>query len=170
MYSFRQIFGYVLIIMVVASMAMGTVPVQAKKKSGGSVKAMQKEWEPNAKNLATLLEKARSRKLFTPQDANTLNELMKAGAGIQGKYAASEEGAAILYDLGVLYMYRDKYFEAYDMFNTIKENHDGTTIGRKSVYQISRIKTQLGDDFAMLEGDAPPKAAATPSKKPPTKK
>jgi hypothetical protein len=66
-------------------------------------------------------------------------------------------------------MYREKYFEAYDVFNTVSENHDGTTLGRKAVYQISRIKAKMGDDFAMLES-LPAATSSKTAKKPVAKK
>jgi hypothetical protein len=169
-YSSKHLFNSTLALLLLATATLPLPLVDAKKKAGASVKAMQKEWEPNAKKLAMLLEKTRSRKLFTPEDANTLTELMKAGSSIQGKYATSEEGASILYDLGTLYMYREKYFEAYDVFSTIQQYHDGTTLGRKAVYQISRIKSTMGDDFTPLETSLPATASAKPAKKSGSKK
>jgi hypothetical protein len=139
----------------------------AKKKGGATVKAFEKEWKPHTEELQTLLEKARARRLFTPDDAKTLEALIKAGDSIQGKYATLEEGATVLYDLGLLYMYRERYFEAYDAFSTVAQQHEGTVLGRKSLYQINLLKPKMGDAFpeATL-----PVATAPASKKSATKK
>jgi outer membrane protein assembly factor BamD (BamD/ComL family) len=123
----------------------------AKAKKKGTAKSLPKEWAPYQPKLTLLLQKSQNKSFFTPQDGDTLDELRQVSDDFQERYAKVKDVAPILYQLGLLFTYREMWFEAFDAFSTINERFPQSPYTPKSKFQLLKMKKRLGEDYAVLE-------------------
>jgi TolA-binding protein len=130
----------------------------AKPKKKGTAKTLPKEWEPYAPKLKLLLQKSQNKSLFTPEDSDTLDELRQVSDDLQDRYAKVKDVAPILYQLGLLFSYREQWASAYDAFITITERFPESPYAPKARFQMGRLKKRLGEDYLVLEESRVPPA------------
>ncbi|XVJ51502.1 MAG: hypothetical protein HEQ32_05265 [Vampirovibrio sp.] len=149
---FKRFFTMTLIVLSLFSAVLDFNEADAAKpKKKGTAKTLPKEWGPYAPKLTLLLQKSQNKSFFTPQDGETLNELRQVSDDFQERYAKVKDVAPILYQLGLLFGYREMWFESYDAYSTIIERFPESPYANKARFQLSKIKRQLGEDYTMLE-------------------
>ena len=157
----------------VACLIMGSVCASAlyvenaeaasKVKKKGTAKSLPKEWAPYQPKLALLLQKSQNKSFFTPQDADTLDELRQVSDDFQERYAKVKDVAPMLYQLGLLFSFREMWFEAFDAFSTITERFPQSPYTPKSKFQLLKMKKRLGEDYAVLEESRLPAEGLLPA-------
>ena len=139
-----------------SSTFMEEADAAAKAKKKGTAKSLPKEWSPYQPKLTLLLQKSQTKSFFTPQDGDTLDELRQVSDDFQDRYAKVKDVAPILYQLGLLFGYREMWFESFDAFSTITERFPQSPYTPKSKFQLLKMKKRLGEDYTVLEESRSP--------------
>jgi TolA-binding protein len=152
---FKKAFTLTLALCLLAGALFMPTPEAFAKGKKATPKALATAWEPYAPKVTDLIKKSRNRRLFTPQDSETLNDIQQASAEIQERFQKLPDMAPILYQLGVLYSARDMWFEAYDAFATISSRYPKTSYAGKARFQLTNLRQRVGEDrYAALEASS----------------
>jgi outer membrane protein assembly factor BamD (BamD/ComL family) len=81
----------------------------------------------------------------------------------QERYAKVKDVAPMLYQLGLLFSFREMWFEAFDAFSTITERFPQSPYTPKSKFQLLKMKKRLGEDYAVLEESRLPAEGLLPA-------
>ena len=125
------------------------------KSKKASAKTLTKEWEPYAEKLTMLNNKVIARRLFTPEDGDTLVMLIESSQMLQARYAKVPEFAPMLYQLAGLFKAREHWFEAFDAYQSIVLNYGESPYALKAKVQLGCLKQELGEAYAQFEAALP---------------
>jgi hypothetical protein len=126
------------------------------------------ELEPIDKQLTTFLMKVQGRALLSPAEAGQLVELKYKLLDYLSKYPQSPQLAKPLYQAGILFVQREEYNDAYEMFNYLAQGFPTSQYGMKAKGQRQQLEKKFGPNYFAVEVsvEAPTAAASTPAPTP----
>ena len=142
---------------------------EAKKKKLTAV-MVKKELLALQPEIVRLLSKSRSRGLFTPEDADKVNEIRETLNLLIGGSPKSEELVEPAYQAGQLFLARELYFDSYEAFSFIETKFPKSAYATKALYQKKVVLRKMpAEDREALEAEATttpatPTTVATPAK------
>lgn len=131
---------------------------------------LTKDLTPINDQLTKLLVKIQSRDLLSPADAGKLVDIKYKLLDFLTQSPQSAQLTKPLYQAGVLFVEREEYNDAYEMFNYLGQGFATTTYGMKAKGQMQQLEKRFGPNYFAVEAavTTPAPTAAVPGATPTT--
>lgn len=151
---------------------------EADAKAKAAEAEIQKGLAPITTQLTQLMTRIQGRGLFSPKEAGELVTLKYKLLDLMEKYPQHTALARPVYQAGTLFVDREAYNDAFEMFNYLAQGYTGNPYGAKAKGQIQILERQFGANYFSVEmaassvpvtATAPqaPAAPAAPATNPP---
>jgi hypothetical protein len=157
-----------------------TVPAEAKKKAAAvdpaaaAAAELQKTLDPINKKLLDLTVLVQSRALLSPKQAGELVDIKYKLLDIMNQFPQNELLVRPMYQAGVLFMEREEFNDAYELFHYVALGAATNAYVAKSKSQIQQLEKRFGPNYFYVDaaGTLPstPATAATTTAAAPAKK
>lgn len=145
---------------------------QAAAEAEAKTKAIEAEIQtaltPLNKQLTALMMRVQARGLFSPEEAAQLVEIKYKLLDLIDQYPQNPSLAKPIYQAGTLFVERESYNDAFELFNYLAQGYSGLSYGAKAKGQIQQLEKQFGASYFSVELAAPAPTTPTASASTPT--
>lgn len=134
---------------------------EAEAKSKAEEEAIKKGLEPIASELTKLLIRVQGRGLLSPEEAGHLVDLKYKLLDLMEQYPQNMTLAKPVYQAGTLFMDREAYNDAFEMFNYLAQGYASNPYGAKARGQIQILERKFGANYFSVEKATPVVAPET---------
>jgi hypothetical protein len=159
--------------LIVALLALGlglgpslNLSAEAKKKAAAAVDPtakndaeVKKIVDPLNDQLGKLMLKVEARALLSPDEAGQLVDIKYKLVDAVTQYPQSTLLVRPLYQAGILFLQRESFNDAYELFSNLAQGFPTTPYGLKSKGQITQLEKRFGADYFAADVAAPPAGA-----------
>ncbi|MBX2860243.1 MAG: hypothetical protein KTR14_03345 [Vampirovibrio sp.] len=151
---FRQILPVLMGFALLCSGFSSDLPAEAKKKKGGGDAEVQKSLDEFKENLQSLLIKSQSRYIFSPKESGELAEIKFKLMDLMQSNPTSTALVTPVYQTGIIYVAREGYLDAYELFSFIAGNFPDNPYATRSKSMLNRLKSNIEPGMVSQEADA----------------
>lgn len=124
---------------------------EAEAKSKAAEAEIQKGLAPITAQLTQLMTRIQGRGLFSPKEAGELVTLKYKLLDLMEKFPQHTALARPVYQAGTLFVDREAYNDAFEMFNYLAQGYVGNPYGAKAKGQIQILERQFGANYFSVE-------------------
>lgn len=140
---------------------------EAEAKAKAEAAEVKKGLDPIATQLTKLLMRVQGRGLLSPEEAGQLVDMKYKLLDLMDQFPQNAALAKPVYQAGTLFVDREAYNDAFEMFNYLAQGYASNPYGAKAKGQIQILERKFGANYFSVEMATPAPAPETASATPP---
>lgn len=134
---------------------------EAEAKAKAEVEALKKGLDPVAAQLTKLMMRIEGRGLLSSEEAGQLVDMKYKLLDLMEQFPQNASLAKPVYQAGIIFVDREAYNDAFEMFNYLAQGYASNPYGAKAKGQIQTLERKFGANYFSVELAAPAPTAVS---------